>query len=1120
MKAWARLAASLAAAALLCLSPASAQDLSSQVLPFPVVFVGNTEVDLKWSPFAGSGFQHYLVKVSGKPDVTISAQDTAFYRVAGLAQGSAYTFQVCTVSTTKTECTAAVPVTTGQVEGTIYQDLTWSAGTYTMKAQVYVQSGATLTIPAATTVRSSTAGTAVTLSAALSDPAKRGVIRVDGATLRDIGLTLGPGSSLQNGTVTGGSVTARFYDPGSATVSGTQFTNSRVQVLPPEVPASVSVTGNTFRTQEPFSGITFVEVHDATAIIEGNQFYLGPPSTRPHTGITVAGNCGTATVRNNYLEVKPTTYTTVGMLLWTSPTCTVSVTGNVVKDFAYGIQALADVNGTIEGNTLKATSASIEVRGNSPVTVSQNCLVAGADISAFRGLLVTEGTTLANPPRTTALDARNNWWGHSTGPYYPTDNPTGEGSRIQAASGKVLFSPWLTANNCRDSVSVPCVRVRDANGADVAGAEVFVNNTYVGLTDAQGKLCTMMGLGDALVARLRVREVPTLKSVHNQDSDANWGLRVYRTSMDPNAKGEPAPRIVTDISQEQVLVLQETNPLFGFNIVVSVEWEATAEYIQHLRQGFAAASQYLYDVTNGQMLFERVTIYQHGQNLAQADYQIRASNQDWPRSNVTGILKAANHVMLGRFFSGASVNSGPWSQPIGYRTMIHEFGHYGLGLYDSYFFYQGATKVRGHCTGPEIRTNTTWDTNATIMDSQRNSSELAMEGVAGLWSPMCYQTQQYQRHDMSDWDVVEVRFAGLGALVRTPSAVVAGPSAVPVSAWTTVTAATTHNAGACSVPPLVTFIAPDGSPMVFRVDLQRASGQVVSQGTTDRWGNIVVLGGGEGDRLIYRQTWPVTASPASGSVAMTCAEMQTVRTGIQPLFLDFTAEPGPAANQVAVRVIPSAAVQGLPILSVYQTGAAGGVTVTMAPQAAGFSGVADLDAALPLEAKAVVSATGAAGTVHYVFSFAIHAAAAAESTTLWSTDGQAELYLPAGTLSADARIAIQPVAVATVAAGSFEAQATKTELVPLVGPYQITVTGGTLEKGASLSLFYSDAAGLAPGTDPATGAIYRWAGGQWTPLESTLDEEHRYVSAAISEPGVYALWAKASWRTYVPLLAK
>jgi len=24
----------------------------------------------------------------------------------------------------------------------------------------------------------------------------------------------------------------------------------------------------------------------------------------------------------------------------------------------------------------------------------------------------------------------------------------------------------------------------------------------------------------------------------------------------------------------------------------------------------------------------------------------------------------------------------------------------------------------------------------------------------------------------------------------------------------------------------------------------------------------------------------------------------------------------------------------------------------------------------------------------------------------------------------------------------------------------------------------------------------------------------------ITEPGVYALWAEASWRTYVPLLAK
>jgi len=41
-----------------------------------------------------------------------------------------------------------------------------------------------------------------------------------------------------------------------------------------------------------------------------------------------------------------------------------------------------------------------------------------------------------------AVDARRNWWGHSSGPNHPTLNPAGQGD---AVSNGVLFDPWLTA---------------------------------------------------------------------------------------------------------------------------------------------------------------------------------------------------------------------------------------------------------------------------------------------------------------------------------------------------------------------------------------------------------------------------------------------------------------------------------------------------------------------------------------------------------------------------------------------------------------------------------------------------------------------------------------------------
>jgi hypothetical protein len=39
------------------------------------------------------------------------------------------------------------------------------------------------------------------------------------------------------------------------------------------------------------------------------------------------------------------------------------------------------------------------------------------------------------------LDARNNWWGHPSGPYHATLNPTGLGITV---TGNVLFTPWAT----------------------------------------------------------------------------------------------------------------------------------------------------------------------------------------------------------------------------------------------------------------------------------------------------------------------------------------------------------------------------------------------------------------------------------------------------------------------------------------------------------------------------------------------------------------------------------------------------------------------------------------------------------------------------------------------------
>jgi len=48
------------------------------------------------------------------------------------------------------------------------------------------------------------------------------------------------------------------------------------------------------------------------------------------------------------------------------------------------------------------------------------------------------------------VDARNNWWGHSTGPYHPTLNPSGLGNTV---TDHVLFDPWNTTTSIREIAS-------------------------------------------------------------------------------------------------------------------------------------------------------------------------------------------------------------------------------------------------------------------------------------------------------------------------------------------------------------------------------------------------------------------------------------------------------------------------------------------------------------------------------------------------------------------------------------------------------------------------------------------------------------------------------------------
>jgi hypothetical protein len=222
------------------------------------------------------------------------------------------------------------------------------------------------------------------------------------------------------------------------------------------------------------------------------------------------------------------------------------------------------------------------------------------------------------------------------------------------------------------------VRVVDTAGRRVAGAEVFADGASRGLTDAVGQLFVPgVRVGSTLVARLRVHEQETERARHNVDSDRNWNYRVYVTSMTlrHDARGNAPAFDLHPVSNPQAvqdLVIRPSNTLIGFNLLVSVEWDAPAAQLLMFRDRFLEASELLFNATDGQFLIERVSVLDNGRGWNEADFRIHANRNQNSNATVGGI-------------DGKSgvINMNPYDMLFP-GVLLHEFGHYGFACRDEY----------------------------------------------------------------------------------------------------------------------------------------------------------------------------------------------------------------------------------------------------------------------------------------------------------------------------------------------------------------------------------------------------------------------------------------------------
>jgi hypothetical protein len=661
--------------------------------------------------------------------------------------------------------------------------------------------------------------------------------------------------------------------------------------------------------------------------------------------------------------------------------------------------------------------------------------------------------------------------------------------------------------------------VNEANQR-IYNAQTFLNGEFVGGTNTNGEwIAQDVLMGDQIAARQHLYTKTANKPDHQflGFSGANWSWNVYITSVGFNAAGDPQLFQVANLNQSPTLTLRKSQALIGFHVLVSVEWDASAAYLADLKEGLEGASTYLYDISDGQMLFETIEITDNKVRWGPGDIRIHATNQVWPNASIDGINQGTDkHIYMGRFFDGATSNVGEWKYSDGFRTFIHEFGHYGLAMYDEYLDRDGDKTSDAYCA-----------TNFSTTPVERRASFMYYQYTA---TEMCSRVDPNHTHRTNTlhdeeygqclWETVVDRHkdAGNRWLIRTPGdrgAIMPGPNAIAVADWTNVFV-TDAGTGVCA--PYVANVnlaglpswMPLGDPKVW-VDRACSYCPDIEQGKTDKSGNITILGAHNGDtlRVSIPLLLPIPPFGLSVASAIQCSTeagiAATAAVTPQPdaFGITVTVTPG-TAGQALVKVQPSVALAQAPIVEFVQTGADAALPIAMSLPAGQtvWQGTAALQPGR--EPAGYVFVVAEDTHDHIVWrrqEFAFTAVAAGELVSeIYSADGVARLVVRPDTLPHDAMLSIQ-----TATGGD------PLDQVQVGAAYAFVAAGvGALRDDATIHMTYP--AEQSAGVLSASLSLYRWNDQThaWVKQSSTHDTVLHLVSAHVSQLGVYAILGEPS----------
>ncbi|MBM2816907.1 MAG: hypothetical protein HW421_3669 [Ignavibacteria bacterium] len=238
----------------------------------------------------------------------------------------------------------------------------------------------------------------------------------------------------------------------------------------------------------------------------------------------------------------------------------------------------------------------------------------------------------------------------------------------------------------------------DNNGVFL-GDVVTDNSGYFSLNPDWG-----LKAGDTFKLEKTIEVRSAVKSGHEAVDNIMYELKINNMKFD--GLGIPSCQKIEE-SADQPIILDNT--VIYLNLVISTEFDAKPEYLDSLASWVRKSADFMYDVSDGQIILKKVAIYDNLAKWIETDVRIFSMNMLGPGACLDGIYRPtpvdAYICFERRWFGNYDADRresfrSDWfrikDEDVGgamFTTLIHEIGHYFLGFKDEYLFTNSAKQA-------------------------------------------------------------------------------------------------------------------------------------------------------------------------------------------------------------------------------------------------------------------------------------------------------------------------------------------------------------------------------------------------------------------------------------------